>query len=70
MNQRSEDSCGSHGFENGKPFFDYTCDDCMLDPRELDYDNEDNTKGVSPDTPSAQESGKGSEDGIPDIPSF
>ena len=40
MDQTAENSCGSHGFANGKAVFDYTCDDCMLpfnhyDPPEL-----------------------------------
>ena len=38
--QRDEDACGYHGFANGKPIFDYTCDDCMLagtlDPEDID----------------------------------
>lgn len=40
MEQRAENACGYHGFADGKPVFDYTCDDCMLpwnhyDPPEL-----------------------------------
>lgn len=40
MDQRAENACGAHGFANGKPVFDYTCDDCMLagtlDPEDID----------------------------------
>ena len=38
MEQRAENACGSHGFANGKAVFDYTCDDCMLPPNHIDYD--------------------------------
>lgn len=41
MDQRAENSCGSHGADpNGEPLFDYTCDDCMLPPNWLDYDQD------------------------------
>jgi hypothetical protein len=30
VEQRAENACGYHGFADGKPVFDYTCDDCML----------------------------------------
>lgn len=28
--------CGSHGWADGSPIFDYTCDDCMLPEPHLD----------------------------------
>lgn len=54
-NERDKNACGAHGWENGKAVFDYTCDDCMLDPREpSNYDNEDNAKRIQTDTGTAQ----------------
>lgn len=39
--QRAEDSCGSHGADpEGKPLFDYTCDDCMLPYNHKDWDED------------------------------
>jgi hypothetical protein len=32
-------ACGAHGAKpNGKPAFDYTCDDCMLPWNHIEYD--------------------------------
>jgi len=66
VDQRSENSCGSHGFKDGKPLFDYTCDDCMLHGviEPPDYGNEDNSKGISEATPSEE---KRNETRLPDF---
>lgn len=39
MDQRADNSCGYHGYdENGNAIFDYTCEDCMIpDTLEPDY---------------------------------
>lgn len=41
MDQRAENSCGSHGADKyGQPLFDYTCDDCMLPYNHKEYDED------------------------------
>jgi hypothetical protein len=67
MSQSAEDSCGYHGTKNGKPVFDYTCDDCMLpathyDPPELNAivsgdDNTDTTERIRQNKPAKKNRG-------------
>lgn len=41
MDPSKNGACGSHGAKpNGKPLFDYICDDCMLPANHLEYDQD------------------------------
>lgn len=61
-------ACGAHGAKpNGKPAFDYTCDDCMLPwnhieydetPEYLEYDRKHNQKRIDASENNAQTYGR------------